>query len=658
MSRYQPRLHPDWTSGGGSTVDYRISYQTGATAPATCAAGTTINESSVTGTNHAVTGLSANTQYSFRVCAIDNSGTPNVASGTTVSATTLQAAPPNVTGLTATANSTSQITLSWTSGGGSTVDYRIAYASGATAPADCSSGTTINESSVSGTSHAVTGLSTATQYSFRVCAINGNGSPDVSSGTTVSGTTLQAAPPDVTGLSATANSSSQITLSWTSGGGSTADYRIAYATGATAPADCASGTTISESSVAGTSHAVTGLSAVTQYSFRVCAINGNPTPNVAAGVTVSGTTLQAAPPNVTGLSATADSSSQITLSWTSGGGSTADYRIAYASGATAPADCASGTTISEAAVTGTSHAVTGLSPVTQYSFRVCAINSNSTPDVASGATASATTPVSFTHGGWTDVVALGPKTNYANLYVKTDGTTSASIADSDLKITLAWGDFGGATEDGYKIYRATSSGTQNFTSPLATIGTAATKTYTDTTVTPGTVYYYVVRPTISGTAYPTTESYSEIRVVAPPANMGLVHRWIANQEVCGLLGKTSDATNNYRCPFTGQGNVGNYYDIEHDMIVDRFEAGCNYTRTACSGGSLGAGPADCTANADHSASVTAAINSVYFYSGAAGAGGCYINTDGGTTWVQMISGSAAQRAYGISSKSQLPPLVR
>jgi len=61
-----------WTSGGGTTSDYRISYQSGSTAPASCLVGTQIPASSVNGTYHFVTGLTANTTYSFRVCGINS----------------------------------------------------------------------------------------------------------------------------------------------------------------------------------------------------------------------------------------------------------------------------------------------------------------------------------------------------------------------------------------------------------------------------------------------------------------------------------------------------------------------------------------------------------------------------------------------------------
>ncbi len=382
-----------WTSGGGSTASYKIAYQTGATAPADCASGTTTTSAT---TSKAISTLSAGTQYSFRICALNGNGTPDISSGVTTTATTLQDPPPNPTSPTTTVDSSVQITVSWTSGGGSTASYKIAYQSGATAPADCASGTTTTSAT---TSKAVASLSPATQYSFRVCALNSNGTPDVSSGVTTTATTLQAAPPNPTSPVATIDSTTQMTLSWTSGGGSTATYKIAYQSGVTAPADCASGTTTTSAT---NSKVIGSLSTGTQYAFRICALNSNATPDVSSGVTVSGTTLQVAPPNPTGLGATVNSHAQITLAWTSGGGTTASYQISYQTGASAPTDCASGTTTTSAV---TSKAISSLTPATQYSFRVCALNSNGTPDTSSGVTVTATTNLllisswSFVDGG-------------------------------------------------------------------------------------------------------------------------------------------------------------------------------------------------------------------------------------------------------------------
>ncbi|MBK8200958.1 MAG: fibronectin type III domain-containing protein [Bdellovibrionales bacterium] len=105
-------------------------------------------------------------------------------------------------------------------------------------------------------------------------------------------------PPNPSTPSVTTDSTSSMTLSWVSGGGTTVDYRIAYQSGGTAPANCSSGTTISESSISGVSHQVTALAPSTQYSFRICYINGNDTPDVSSGVTISGVT--SAPADTTG----------------------------------------------------------------------------------------------------------------------------------------------------------------------------------------------------------------------------------------------------------------------------------------------------------------------------------------------------------------------
>ncbi|MBK7842539.1 MAG: fibronectin type III domain-containing protein [Bdellovibrionales bacterium] len=352
-----------WSSGGGSTVDYQISYQLGTTAPATCSAGTLISESLISGTSYQVTGLNTDTLYSFRVCAINDKTTPDVSSGVTVSATTLTntAPPPNPTALTATPNSVSAITLSWTSGAGSTVDYRISYQLGATAPANCSAGTLISESAISGTSHQVTGLNTNTQYSFRVCAINDKTTPDASTGVTVSATTLQTPPPP-----------NGVALY----GSKCASCHNPLAT-STKKNKTAAQITAAISSVAQMSSqpALTSLTPAEIQAIATALVDTAPPP----------------PPNPIALAAVPNLMSAITLTWTSGGGSTVDYRISYQLGAAAPANCTAGTKISESAISGTSHQVTGLSANTQYSFRVCAINGKTTPDVSSGVTVSAKT---------------------------------------------------------------------------------------------------------------------------------------------------------------------------------------------------------------------------------------------------------------------------
>ncbi len=97
------------------------------------------------------------------------------------------------------------------------------------------------------------------------------------------------APPDVGSLTATSNFSTVATLAWVSGGATTSVYTLSYQSGATAPASCSLGTTISSATIgSATSYDVIGLTGSTQYSFRVCAKDANG--NAASGTTVSVTT--------------------------------------------------------------------------------------------------------------------------------------------------------------------------------------------------------------------------------------------------------------------------------------------------------------------------------------------------------------------------------
>ncbi|WP_176736710.1 RCC1 domain-containing protein, partial [Oligoflexus tunisiensis] len=178
-----------WTSGGGSTMDFRISYQTGDIAPASCSAGTTISESLIDGVKHVIEGLNPSTTYSFRICAINGNTDPDESSGVSTSTSTpLPGIPPNPVSLSLAPYGTS-VRLSWTSGGGSTNGYRIAWLAGASAPPNCMAGVVVHETLINGTSHRIQGLSMDTQYSFRICAVNSKDNPDSSSGMVIQGMT-------------------------------------------------------------------------------------------------------------------------------------------------------------------------------------------------------------------------------------------------------------------------------------------------------------------------------------------------------------------------------------------------------------------------------------------------------------------------------------
>ena len=68
-------------------------------------------------------------------------------------------------------------------------------------------------------------------------------------------------------------------------------------------------------------------------------------------------------------------------------------------------------------------------------------------------------------------------------------------------------------------------------------------------------------------------------------NMALVHRKMANLTICNELNKPilKGPTDHYKCVYNGVGSVGSsigntYYDQGGDLLVDRFEMGCRWTR--------------------------------------------------------------------------------
>ena len=275
--------------------------------------------------------LSPSTAYYAGICvAKDSSATPVLSKsvnilfttspgGTaTATATPTPASPGDPSGLTLTPTSQTAISVGWTAGTGSTTGHRLAWKLGSTAPVSCTSDTAVSSSTMaSSVTYPITGLSTGNTVSVRVCSVNS--AAVESTGVTGSAITLVVAPNDPTGPGTAVNSSSEITVSWTSGGGSTSAFKIAYQT-ASAPASCAVGTIISSATVGSvTSYKVRGLAESTLYGFRVCAVNTNPTPDVSAGITSTATTSAA---GVACDSGTLDTTCTITSTKTLGNGTT------------------------------------------------------------------------------------------------------------------------------------------------------------------------------------------------------------------------------------------------------------------------------------------------------------------------------------------------
>ncbi len=142
---------------------------------------------------------------------------------------------------------------------------------------DDSSNGNINNSSGSSTNSSNTNTTNSTGNQN-----NGGGNTPPSSGTTP--ITSNPVPPNPTALTLSANTVNSITLNWSSGGGSTVGYRVVYQEGTSAPANCSSSGAMTVNTAVAS---IANLTKARQYSFRVCAINGNTTPDVSAGTTLT-----------------------------------------------------------------------------------------------------------------------------------------------------------------------------------------------------------------------------------------------------------------------------------------------------------------------------------------------------------------------------------
>ena len=172
-----------------------------------------------------------------------------------------------------------------------------------------------------------------------------------------------ALPNAVTNLALTP-SLTEISATWSSGGGGTESFRIRHCEGASCSEFGNAQTTTS------TSATISGLTSSTAYRVEVIALNSvqQESAAVIGSTTTSAPALPPAPSNLAVLA----SASSADLSWTSGGGSTVSFSVGQCAGA----GCTNFTTVASLnAITGTSVILGGLTPNQQYRAQIFASNS-------------------------------------------------------------------------------------------------------------------------------------------------------------------------------------------------------------------------------------------------------------------------------------------
>ncbi|WP_052661601.1 fibronectin type III domain-containing protein, partial [Clostridium aceticum] len=286
-------------------------------------------------------------------------------------------------------------------------------------------------------------------------------------------------------VNATTVSSSEIRVVWTSSSDDTTEFIIERKQEEGSYSQI---TTVSSST---RQYNDSGLTPNTRYYYKIKAANKVAVSGYSSEATAITSPAPVTPPfKPTGLTATANSTSEVRLTWAKASGIVDRYEIERK---TSGGNYQLINTISNG--NATSYNDTGASPSTTYYYRIIAFNSG-------GAS-----PYSDEVNATTQGVIVNPPAKPTKL------TTIGIFSD---KINLSWVD-NADSEAGYKVERKTGNG--NFME-IIVLGPNRT-TYSDTGISPNTVYTYRVRAYNTGgnSDYSNEINGSTINFPAAPTNL-------------------------------------------------------------------------------------------------------------------------------------------
>ncbi len=419
---------------------------------------TAIAGSDVDTTSHTITGLTNGTEYSFKVRAVNPSGSGAASSEVSATPIPVPAAPT----VTATAGD-AQVALAWSDlGDDSITGWEYHQKDGSSG--NYGAWTTIVSSDADTTRHTVTGLTNGTEYFFKVRAVNPTGAGAASSEASATPIPVPATP-----IVTAAAGAAQIILNWTDPDNDSIT-RWEYRQKEGAEGNYGTWTPIPDSDKDTTSHTISSLTNGTQYFFKVRAVNSSG--NGAASNEASATPIPVpAAPAVAAVAGDA----QVTLNWTdSDNDSITGWE--YQQKAGSDGSYGNWTAMAGSDADTTSHTITGLTNGTEYFFKVRAVNPSG-------------------NGAASNEISATP--------IPPPAAPTVTTAAGDAQVTLNWTDPDNDSITGWEYQQKEGSG-GNYGNWTAMAGSDKdTTSHTISSLTNGTEYFFKVRavnPSGNGTA--------------------------------------------------------------------------------------------------------------------------------------------------------------
>ncbi|MBN1669829.1 MAG: fibronectin type III domain-containing protein [Kiritimatiellae bacterium] len=404
--------------------------------------------------------------------------------------------PPAAPGsLTAASLSASQIKVNWSDNSNNETGFKLERS------LNGSTWSQITQPAANATTYTDSGLAAATKYYYRVRAYNSAGDSGYSNvGSATTGETVPSAPGSLTAASLSA---SQIKVSWIDSSSNETGFKIDRRK---------SGTTtwerIATPGANATSYTDSGLAAATLYYYIVKATNAagdSPYSNTAAATT--GESVPAAP---SGVAAVAQSATSIRVTWTDNSSNETGFKIDRRQSGTQ-----TWVRIATPGANATSYTDSGLAAATQFYYKVIA--SNAAGDSPESNVAAATTDESL-------------PAQPANL--------AASVL-SATEIRVTWTDTSD-NETGFKIRRSLDGVDWDTPPPVYPVANATS--YTDSGLSGGTTYYYMIRSeNAAGVSAYTAPVTATTGVATPAAPSGLTATAASSTSVA--LAWTDNASN-------------------------------------------------------------------------------------------------------------------